>query len=378
MKLSVTAILVIVLTIPANAQETDTLMLRQALSKSDTVVYTRIVRFDSSDSLFHVQDYLPSGQIQMDAAYSALDKTIKEEYQCNYRTNTKQGGYREWYDNGQIEYDAGFRNGLRDGVSRSWYPNGRLEAEENWRNGQLQGHVKYWSEDGTLQYDLEFDHGVCLYPRDTSYQYLSCVPAAYDADTSVRWPLIIYLHGGSRRGSDLKKLYADGIPDQIYRGREFGFVIVAPQCPEHIRWSTEDWFDNFYNEITGKYRIDTSRIYLTGPSLGGSGTWYLAIRYPNRFAAVAPMCGFTSHMDFIGESAGRLADMPIWAVHGQDDLVVPVSETQRMIEMLQARDKNLKVTIAPDAGHGIYWSVYPDTALYDWFLGHDRSSRKRE
>jgi hypothetical protein len=378
MKHSIIAILVIVLSVSAEAQEVDTVMLRQALSKSDTIVYTRIVRFDDRDSLYHVQDFLPSGQIQMEAAYSSLDRTIKEEYQCDYRTNRKQGIYKEWYDNGQIEYSATFRNGKRNGVSHEWYRNGQLAEEENWLNGQLDGTVKYWSEDGKLQFDLQFEQGVCRNTRDTSYQYLSYVPPGYDEDTSVRWPMIVYLHGGSRRGSDIKKLYADGIPDQIYRGREFPFVIVAPQCPEHIRWSTENWFENLYEEVSNKYRIDTNRVYLTGVSLGGSGTWYLAIQYPSRFAAIAPMCGFTSHTEFIGKNVARLANMPIWAFHGQDDLVVPVEETDRVIEKLLGRNEDLKVTIEPGVGHGIYWSVYPHTGLYDWFLQYSTSLRKRD
>jgi predicted peptidase len=189
----------------------------------------------------------------------------------------------------------------------------------------------------------------------------------------MRWPLIVYLHGGSCRGSEIKKLYAAGIPDQIYRGREFPFVIVAPQCPKHLRWSTDNWFDNFYEEITSRYRIDTNRIYLTGVSLGGSGTWYLAIKYPNRFAAIAPMSGFTSHNDFIKKNAENLAHMPVWAFHGAIDLVVPVEETQRLVERLQGKNKELTVSIEPDLGHWIDWSVYPKEELYDWFLKYDKT-----
>jgi len=378
MKHTFTAIFLIILSISASAQEIDTVLLRHALSPNDTVVYTRIVSLAQIDSLYHVQDFFPSGQMQMQATYSSFDKTIKEEYQCNYRTNRKEGIYKEWFEDGQIEYSGSFRNGVKDGVCREWHRNGQLAAEEHWLNGQLDGEVKYWTEDGKLQFDLQFVRGVNRNPRDTSYQYLSYVPAGYDEDTSMRWPLIVSLHGGSRRGSDLKKLYADGIPDQIYRGRDFPFVIVAPQCPEHIRWSTDNWFDNFYEEITSKYRIDTNRVYLTGASLGGSGTWYLAIEYPNRFAAIAPMCGFTSHNDFIGKNVDRLVDMPIWAFHGANDLVVPVEETERMIQRLQGKNKDLKVTIEPDVGHGIGWLVYPNNDLYDWFLSYDKSLRKRD
>ena len=133
--------------------------------------------------------------------------------------------------------------------------------------------------------------------RNVSYRYLSYLPKDYEADAVRKWPLVIYLHGGSDRGTDLKKLYSSGIPDQVYRGREFPFIMLAPQCPEHLRWSTDDWFENFYKEVTARYRIDADRVYLTGPSLGGSGTWYIAARYPETFAAIAPISGFTSHLE---------------------------------------------------------------------------------
>jgi len=145
-------------------------------------------------------------------------------------------------------------------------------------HGQLDGKVKHWTEQGKLQFDLSFDHGLNQNPKDVQYRYLSYTPKEYNTDTLKKWPLIIYLHGGSRRGTDLKKLYADGIPDQLYRGREFPFIIIAPQCPEHIRWSTDNWFENLYKEVNDKYRIDTNRVYLTGFSLGGAGTIAVNLR----------------------------------------------------------------------------------------------------
>lgn len=378
MKHAITAILLIVLSVSAKAQEIDTLILHHPLSKYDTIVCTRVFHFDQSDSLYHVQDFFPSGQIQMEATYSSFDRTIKEQYQCNYRTNTKEGIYKEWFDNGRLAYSGSFHNGVMNGVCRGWYRNGQQAEESHWLNGQLNGETKYWTEEGDLQFDLQFDHGVNQRPNDSSYRYLSYLPPGYDEDTTTRWPLIIYLHGGSSRGSELKKLYASGVPDQIYRGRKFPFVIAAPQCPEHIRWSTDNWFEFFYQEITGKYRIDTNRIYLTGVSLGGEGTWYLAVKYPDRFAAIAPMSGFTSHNDFIDKNIDRLVDMPIWAFHGRMDLVVPVEETERVIKKLEGRNRNMRVTIDPDVGHWIDWLVYPKEELYHWFLSYDKRRERRD
>lgn len=361
----------------SEAQEIDTYFLHYAVSKGDTIVYKRIIQFDKSNNLFHVKDYFENGQIQMDAYYSSFDKHIKEEYQCNYHSNSKTGQYMEWYKNGQFEFSGNYINGLRSGLCTSWYETGQKEAEENWVDGQLHGNLKYWSADGKLQFDLTFNHGLNQNPKSADYQYLSYTPKEYNADTLKMWPLIIYLHGGSDRGTELKKLYSQGIPDQIFRGREFSFIVISPQCPEHIRWSTDNWFENFYTEIKAKYRIDTNRVYLTGMSLGGSGTWYLTAKYPDIFAAIAPLSGFTSHMDFIDNNVDKLTNIPIWAFHGKIDNVVPFEETERIIKKLEGKTKELIFTIEPEVGHWINWLVYPKQELYDWFLNHDKRLKNK-
>lgn len=170
----------------------------------------------------------------------------------------------------------------------------------------------------------------------------------------------------------MNKLFAAGVPDQIYRGRQFPFVVAAPQCPPLLRWTTDDWFETFYREVTTKYRVDTNRVYLTGVSLGGEGTWYLATTYPTWFAAIAPISGFTSRTAVIDERRKRLARLPIWAFHGELDLVVPVEETRRMVDRLKARNSEFKFTSDPTAGHWVHWSVYPEDELYEWFLQHER------
>ena len=167
-------------------------------------------------------------------------------------------------------------------------------------------------------------------------------------------------------------LYTYGIPDQIWRGRDFPFIIISPQCSKYMWWSSDDWFENLFNEIKTKYRIDTNRVYLTGFSLGGSGTWYLASKYPDVFAAIAPIAGATSHINFIDDNINKLVDIPIWAFHGETDNMAPSEETMRIIEKLNIYNKELKVTIEPNIGHWIYWLVYPEQDLYDWFLKHDK------
>ncbi len=116
-------------------------------------------------------------------------------------------------------------------------------------------------------------------------------------------------------------------------------------------------------------------VYLTGASLGGSGTWYLATRYPDRFAAIAPMSGFTGHMQYIDEHLDRLLTMPIWAFHGSQDTVVPVEETERIVRRLKGRNPYLRSTLDPNLGHEIHWKVYPNQEIYGWLLGHRREGK---
>jgi hypothetical protein len=330
-------------------------------------------RVDEHRHRFHVQDRYDDGRLQMDAFYTAFDKRVKEDYQCNYRWNTKDGPYREWYRNGQLRYEGHFSKGRLDGVSTAWYESGHKEAEEHWRRGQLHGRVRYWSEQGELQFESTFDRGMNQHRRAVSYPHLSSLPKGYDADIDKKWPLVTYPHGGSDRGSDLNRLYSSGIPDQVYRGRECPFIMLAPQLPPHLRWSTDDSFDNFRQEALARYRIDVDRICLTGPSLGGSGTWYIATRYPEAFAAIAPMSGFTSHLDFIDTHIDRLAAMPIWAFHGRLDTVVLFEETERLVKRLEGRNRNLRFSAEPDVGHWIHWQVYPGQDLYDWLLQYRRT-----
>jgi predicted esterase len=356
------------------AQPAETFQVQRSLSASKSIVFIRSVRFDEKDRLYHVQDFFENGQIQMDATYSSLDKRIKEDYQCNYRANTKEGLYREWYENGNPRYVGYFRHGVEDGTCHEYSSNGHKETEAEWKNGMLNGTARFWTEDGNPPLVLEFKNGVNRHPRKVEYAYLVHTPKHYEDFPEKQWPLIIYLHGGSDRGTNLTKVYSSGVPDQIYRGRELPFIVAAPQCPALLRWSTDDWFENFYKEVTEKYRVDRNRVYLTGFSLGGEGTWYLAVKYPDLFAAIAPMSGFTSRTAFIGRNLKNLSHLPIWAFHGELDLVVPVEETRSVTEQLKSQNPRLKLTIEPNAGHWIHWSVYPGDELYDWFLMHDKAT----
>lgn len=376
MKFFCFAIPLLISTCQLTAQKADTFLLKKALSKTDTVIYKRIISGGTKGKPFRVRDFYENGQIQMDAHYSSFNRNIKEGLQCNYRSNTKEGQYSEWYGNGQQAYTCRFKAGVRNGFSSEWDENGRIISTENWLNGQLHGLAKYWSSDGKLVFSAKFDHGENLQKKDVTYRYLKHLPDGYESDTLRKWPLIIFLHGGSGRGNDLNKVYDNGIPDQIWRGRKFPFIVVSPQCPAHLRWTTDNWFENLFDDIIKNNRVDTDRVYLTGLSLGAEGVWYLAAKYPEKFAAIAPVSGFTSLTPVIEENIENLYSMPVWAFHSESDDVVPFEETQRIIKMLQVKNKSLQFSTEPDNGHWMHWSVYSGTDLYNWLLNHRISDRK--
>jgi predicted peptidase len=207
--------------------------------------------------------------------------------------------------------------------------------------------------------------------RTVKVQYLLYLPKEYGKDKSAKWPLVLFLHGAGERGSDLNKVKAHGPPKLVAAGKEFPFILVSPQCPENERWSVET-LDVLLNEVTKRYAVDLDRVYLTGLSMGGFGTWELAIRFPDRFAAIVPICGG-------GEPrrAGRLKNVPTWVFHGAKDPVVPIQRSQEMVDALKAAGGEVKFTIYPEAEHDSWTQTYDNPELYAWFLQKRRGVAKQ-
>ena len=200
--------------------------------------------------------------------------------------------------------------------------------------------------------------------------YLTYLPDNYQ-EFKNDWPLILFLHGAGERGDEIKKVEANGLPMLIAKkDKKFPFVIVAPQCPENDWWSSEtqiNLLNNLLDDIVAKYKIDKDRIYLTGLSMGGFGTWQLACDYPDRFAAIAPICGKGSP-----EKAEKIKNIPIWVFHGQKDTIVPFKNSEEMVEALEKVGGNVKFTVYPEAGHDSWTETYNNPELYKWFLKHRR------
>jgi predicted peptidase len=198
------------------------------------------------------------------------------------------------------------------------------------------------------------------------FNYLLYLPPDYAKEVDKKWPLIIFLHGSGERGSDVNMLKKHG-PPKLLEEKESPlagrFVVVSPQCPAEHHWTVE-MGNALLDSILADYRIDKSRVYLTGLSMGGFGTWTWAAANPERFAAIAPICGGGDP-----KKADKLKDLPIWAFHGEMDHTVPIHRTEEMIEALKAAgDKEVKFTRYPEAGHDSWTKSYANPELYEWFL----------
>ncbi len=210
---------------------------------------------------------------------------------------------------------------------------------------------------------------------DVKVNYLLFLPKGYGARAEKRWPLILFLHGAGERGTDIWKVATHGPGKFAGAHPDFPFILVSPQCPERQIWSA-DALLGLLDEVTAKYVVDTSRVYLTGLSMGGYGTWDLGLTHPEKFAAIVPICGGGQMIAVLLSSRDNgqaLKSLGVWAFHGTKDPVVPLEESQRMVDALKkAGVDDVKLTVYPEAGHDAWTETYKNPELYDWLLQHER------
>lgn len=198
-------------------------------------------------------------------------------------------------------------------------------------------------------------------------QYLAYVPDGYDS-TLKAYPLVIFLHGSGERGNDIEKVKVHGIPRLIKEGKKFPFIVIAPQCPDGVRWNTGA-LKALYDEVILKYRVDVDRVYLTGMSMGAFGAWDFAIQYPELFAALVPICGGGNPKEVCAVS-----NIPTWVYHGEKDDVVPLFKSADMVEALEACNGKVTFTTYPNANHDAWTETYASKQLYEWMLLQKRST----
>ncbi len=222
-----------------------------------------------------------------------------------------------------------------------------------------------------------------------TYRYQVFVPSNFDK--SKKWPVILFLHGYGERG-ETGLLQTDvGIAHAIRKFTgTFPFIVVMPQCrsADHTVWPDPPMENQALAALDAsikEFHGDRSRVYLTGLSMGGYGTWDMAAKYPNRFAAYVVICGGIRgpaalpalHValaddpkvaDPYAETAKRIGKTPVWIFHGANDPAVPVEESVKMAAALQAAGGNVKFTEYAGIGHESWDKAYAEPGLFDWML----------
>lgn len=222
------------------------------------------------------------------------------------------------------------------------------------------------------------------------YSYLvSEPPAAASADgATTRFPLLLFLHGVSERGVNVEDVMRQGVPRLISGGSDLSaeeraigeaitrqFIVVAPQCPPLEVWD-EAKLLTLLDRVVRDHLVDARRVYLCGLSMGGFGTWGLAMRHPEKFAAIVAVCGGGRVRDVAAALPERLAaqrTLGVWAFHGALDRIVPLEESERMVAALQAAGaSDVKLTVYPEVSHDAWTRAFLNPELYAWLLRHAR------
>ena len=199
--------------------------------------------------------------------------------------------------------------------------------------------------------------------RYYNFSYAQYLPK--ELDENKKYPLVLFLHGAGERGDDLEVATRHGYMKYVREeGKEYPFICITPQCPKDKYWGcyTESLLA-FLDYIEQTLPVDKKRIYLTGFSMGGTGTWMLAMAAPDRFAAIAPVCG-----SGICWNAGIIREIPVFMYHGDCDPIVPVKESITMLTEINRREGDAQLKICYGVGHNAWDYAYTDEALIDWMM----------
>jgi predicted peptidase len=207
--------------------------------------------------------------------------------------------------------------------------------------------------------------------------YAIYVPRDYP-DSLHRWPLVVFLHGRGECGTDGVRQTAVGLGPALLRAPErWPFLVLMPQKPtQESAWADhEAMVMAMLDRVLSAWRADPDRVYLTGLSQGGAGTWMIGAAHPDRFAALAPVCGYADPERVVAP----LRHVPIWTFHGQRDDVIPIDRTERIVSALRARQGDaahaVRFTVYPDANHNAWDRAYAED-LASWFLAHRLRDRR--
>jgi predicted peptidase len=196
------------------------------------------------------------------------------------------------------------------------------------------------------------------------WKYAQWLPEGYGA-SGKKWPLLVFLHGAGEVGDRLASVERHGPPKLAAAGRKFPFILVAPQST-HLLWNPLE-VNAFTEEMVKTLKVDATRVWITGISMGGNATWMAASIQPELYAAAVPICGWG---DFF--MARRMAVMGVWAFHGAKDPLVPVAKSQELVDAVKYSGGKPKLTIYPDAQHDSWTQAYDDPELWKWLEAQKR------
>ncbi len=206
--------------------------------------------------------------------------------------------------------------------------------------------------------------------RGESRRYAVLIPRGYQPGTPM--PTIVFLNGAGECGVDGSKQAVVGLGSAaLLNPAQWPFIVVFPQKPTmKAQWAEhEDLVMATLRATQSEYSVDVSRVYLTGLSQGGAGTWAIGAKHPEVFAAIAPVCGY-------GEPAplgAALKGMPIWAFHGEKDDIVKPEQTRKIVAAIEAVGGKPKATYFPEANHNSWDPAYRNPELGAWFLQHRKA-----
>ncbi|WP_421807503.1 prolyl oligopeptidase family serine peptidase [Flagellimonas sp.] len=187
-------------------------------------------------------------------------------------------------------------------------------------------------------------------------------------DSEETFGLLLFLHGGGESGRALEEIKDTGPPKMLAEGKQFPFLILAPQNSHAKKWWNTEAVIQLLDSVIGMNRVDKNRIYVSGLSRGGSAAWELATQYPDKFAAMAVVCGMTPlpYAHWIDQ------EMPIWVFHGDQDDVIDVEESDKMVAKLRDMGHNVRYTRYKGVGHNAWDRAYTTDSLYTWLATQKR------
>ncbi len=211
---------------------------------------------------------------------------------------------------------------------------------------------------------------IFTYGKLSDLPYLVYLPDGYETSDDP-YPLLLFLHGKGERGNNLELIKKEGLTAKLESGDNLPFIVIAPQCPLNTKW--EYHLIGLYQLVRScfdAYQVDVSRVYITGLSMGGAGTWSLITEYPNLFAAAIPICGRERNELDYPERLKKIIHLPLWHFHGSADTIVPLSSAEYLVSHLKEYGGNPKLTVYDDVGHDSWTQTYANPEIYDWLLSH--------